>query len=71
MASCRRLLRCFRSGLWTLVFYCVYSHVWLVFAEEADSCDSLKLGQYLCKEPTIDEATQEPENCRDMTAWGE
>lgn len=26
---------------------------------------------YLCKDPKIDEATQEPENCRDMTAWGE
>lgn len=26
---------------------------------------------YLCNDPRIDEATQEPENCRDMLAWGE
>lgn len=26
---------------------------------------------YLCKEPKIDEATQEPQNCRHTTAWVE
>lgn len=27
--------------------------------------------RYLCNDPKIDEATQEPKNCRDTTAWGE
>ncbi|XP_029562357.1 TM2 domain-containing protein 1 isoform X2 [Salmo trutta] len=27
--------------------------------------------QYLCKEPRIDDATQEPANCKDMIAWVE
>ncbi|KAG1945771.1 TM2 domain-containing protein [Pimephales promelas] len=27
--------------------------------------------QYLCKEPKIDDATQEPENCKDRLAWVE
>ncbi|XP_075935348.1 TM2 domain-containing protein 1 [Anarhichas minor] len=71
MASSRRRLVCLRSGIWSLLFYCVYSHLKLVLAEEVDSCDNLRLGQYLCNDPKIDEATQEPENCRDMTAWVE
>lgn len=32
---------------------------------------SWTVGTYLCNDPKIDEATQEPENCRDMTAWVE
>ncbi|KAM7012263.1 TM2 domain-containing protein 1 [Tautogolabrus adspersus] len=71
MASSRRRLVCLRSGIWSLLFYCVYSHLKVVLSEEVDSCDSLRLGQYLCKDPKIDEATQEPENCRDTTAWVE
>uniref|UniRef100_A0A3B4B7Z7 TM2 domain-containing protein n=1 Tax=Periophthalmus magnuspinnatus TaxID=409849 RepID=A0A3B4B7Z7_9GOBI len=70
--------RCFRSSLWTLFFYGLYSHLRLVLAEELDSCESLRLGQYPSPSlnsffinPKIDEATQEPENCRDMTAWVE
>ncbi|KAI2650430.1 TM2 domain-containing protein 1 [Labeo rohita] len=27
--------------------------------------------RYLCKEPKIDDATQEPENCKDRLAWVE
>lgn len=54
-----------------MLFYCVYSHLKLVLPEEVDGCDNLRLGQYLCNDPKIDEATQEPENCRDMTAWVE
>ncbi|XP_033996900.1 TM2 domain-containing protein 1 isoform X2 [Trematomus bernacchii] len=71
MASSWRRLVCLRSGVWSLIFYSVYSHLKLVLAEEVDSCDSLRLGQYLCKDPKIDESTQEPENCRDVTAWVE
>uniref|UniRef100_A0A8C6WFT7 TM2 domain containing 1 n=1 Tax=Neogobius melanostomus TaxID=47308 RepID=A0A8C6WFT7_9GOBI len=63
--------RWFRSCLWSLFFYCVYSHVKLVLADEAENCESLRLGQYPFTHPKIDEATQEPENCRDMTAWVE
>lgn len=33
--------------------------------------DSFTLLMYLCKDPKIDEATQEPENCRDKIALGE
>ncbi|KAF3690515.1 TM2 domain-containing protein 1 Precursor [Channa argus] len=43
----------------------------VVLAQDADSCGNLRLGQYLCKDPKIDEATQEPENCRDKIAWVE
>ncbi|CAB1450491.1 unnamed protein product [Pleuronectes platessa] len=32
---------------------------------------SFTLFMYLCNGPKIDEATQEPENCRDATAWVE
>nr|XP_057928159.1 TM2 domain-containing protein 1 isoform X1 [Doryrhamphus excisus] len=71
MSSTRRRVVCLRSGLWGILFYCVYSHLKVVVAEEVDSCDNLRLGQYLCNEPKIDENTQEPENCRDTTAWVE
>ncbi|XP_056271294.1 TM2 domain-containing protein 1 [Pseudoliparis swirei] len=71
MASSRRRLVCLRSGIWSLLLYCVYSHIKLVLSEEVDSCDNLSLGQYLCNDPKIDEATQEPKNCRDTTAWVE
>ncbi|XP_071059061.1 TM2 domain-containing protein 1 isoform X1 [Pseudochaenichthys georgianus] len=33
--------------------------------------ESFTLLMYLCKDPKIDESTQEPENCRDVTAWVE
>ncbi|XP_028428591.1 TM2 domain-containing protein 1 [Perca flavescens] len=71
MASSWRRLLCLRSGLWSLLFYCVYAHLKLALSDEVDTCDNLSLGQYLCKDPKIDDATQEPENCRDTTAWGE
>uniref|UniRef100_UPI003AB04352 TM2 domain-containing protein 1-like n=1 Tax=Centroberyx gerrardi TaxID=166262 RepID=UPI003AB04352 len=71
MASSWRRLVCLRSGLWSVLFYCVYSHLKVILAEEVESCENLRLGQYLCKDPTIDEATQEPESCRETTAWVE
>ncbi|XP_029905150.1 TM2 domain-containing protein 1 [Myripristis murdjan] len=71
MASRWRRLLCFRSGLWALLFYCVYTQLRGAEAEEADWCENLRLGQYLCNDPKIDEATQEPENCKDMVAWVE
>ncbi|KAM9848610.1 TM2 domain-containing protein 1 isoform 1-T2 [Aulostomus maculatus] len=71
MASSRRRLVCLRSGIWSVLFYCVSSHLRDVLGETAESCDRLRLGQFLCKDPKIDEATQEPENCRDTRAWVE
>uniref|UniRef100_A0A3B4G6W2 TM2 domain containing 1 n=3 Tax=Pseudocrenilabrinae TaxID=318546 RepID=A0A3B4G6W2_9CICH len=71
MASSRRRLLYVRSGALSLLFYCVYSHLQLVLSEEAENCQNLRLGQYKCNDPKIDESTQEPENCRDMTAWVE
>ncbi|XP_038153132.1 TM2 domain-containing protein 1 [Cyprinodon tularosa] len=60
-ASFRRLLS---LGSWLLVmlFFCGS------LTEDAEDCSHLRLGQYLCKDPEIDEATQEPKNCRDGEA---
>ncbi|XP_040466025.1 TM2 domain-containing protein 1 isoform X2 [Falco naumanni] len=33
-------------------------------------CDELRLGQYMCDEPKIDNSTQEPMNCTNHTAYG-
>ncbi|XP_024909959.1 TM2 domain-containing protein 1 [Cynoglossus semilaevis] len=71
MASSRIRLLCLRSWMWILLFYGVCSHVKEVLTEDVFSCEDLRLGQYLCNEPKIDEATQEPENCKDTTAWVE
>ncbi|XP_029356212.1 TM2 domain-containing protein 1 isoform X1 [Echeneis naucrates] len=77
MAASRTRLLCLRSGMLILFVYFVYSKLDPVLGEEAMSCESLRLGQflyslmYLCNDPKIDEATQEPENCRDTTAWVE
>uniref|UniRef100_A0A8C7WXQ8 TM2 domain-containing protein n=1 Tax=Oryzias sinensis TaxID=183150 RepID=A0A8C7WXQ8_9TELE len=61
----RKRLRCF---LPFLLLFCVCSHLELVFSEDVERCEHLRLGQYLCKDPKIDDATQEPENCRNMQA---
>ncbi|KAG7217544.1 hypothetical protein INR49_021380 [Caranx melampygus] len=45
MASSRTRSLCLRSGLWSLLLYCVYSHVKVVLGEEAISCEHLGLGQ--------------------------
>ncbi|XP_072516299.1 TM2 domain-containing protein 1 [Salminus brasiliensis] len=50
------------SCCWTLI---------LSSADEVDSCEHLRPGQYLCKSPKINDATQEPENCKDLVAWVE
>ncbi|XP_053178696.1 TM2 domain-containing protein 1 [Scomber japonicus] len=72
MASSRRQQLCLRSGFWIIfIFFCFYSHLDLILAADVGNCEDLRLGQFLCKEPNIDEATQEPENCRVTTAWVE
>uniref|UniRef100_A0A3Q1HPQ7 TM2 domain-containing protein n=2 Tax=Anabas testudineus TaxID=64144 RepID=A0A3Q1HPQ7_ANATE len=43
----------------------------LTLAQSADCLDSFTRLMYLCKDPKIDEATQEPDNCRDKIAWVE
>ncbi|KAK1806088.1 hypothetical protein P4O66_013125 [Electrophorus voltai] len=42
-----------------------------IVTNNADGCADLRVGQYLCKSPKIDDATQEPENCKDLLAWVE
>ena len=37
--------------------------------EETLKCEDLKLGQYICKDPKINDATQEPVNCTNYTAY--
>ncbi|XP_070123667.1 TM2 domain-containing protein 1 isoform X6 [Equus caballus] len=47
--------------------------LWLVSAaagEDALKCEDLRVGQYLCKDPKINDATQEPVNCTNYTAHG-
>ncbi|XP_013856353.1 TM2 domain-containing protein 1 [Austrofundulus limnaeus] len=66
-----RWLLCLPSGMIFLLLFCFYSHFRLLLAEQVDTCDHLRLGQYLCKDPKIDDVTQEPETCRDSTAWVE
>ncbi|XP_028855680.1 TM2 domain-containing protein 1 [Denticeps clupeoides] len=39
--------------------------------DDVDDCESLRLGQYICLDPKIDDATQEPESCKDLIAWVE
>ncbi|XP_061267752.1 TM2 domain-containing protein 1 isoform X1 [Bos javanicus] len=37
--------------------------------EETLKCEDLKVGQYICKDPKINDATQEPVNCTNYTAY--
>lgn len=46
MAASRRLMVYLRSGMWTLLFYSLYSHFKLVLSDEVDNCENLHLGQY-------------------------
>ncbi|XP_067086053.1 TM2 domain-containing protein 1 [Osmerus mordax] len=71
MASFWTPMFCLRTGLWSILFYSIYCHFVIVLANEVDNCEDLHIGQYLCKEPRIDDATQEPEGCKDMIAWVE
>uniref|UniRef100_A0A4W5R354 TM2 domain containing 1 n=1 Tax=Hucho hucho TaxID=62062 RepID=A0A4W5R354_9TELE len=75
MASHRRLV-CLRTLSLSIFFYCTYCHFQLALGNDVDSCTSLRLGQYLFTsffffKPRIDDATQEPANCKDMIAWVE
>uniref|UniRef100_A0A8C6CHM7 TM2 domain containing 1 n=2 Tax=Odontoceti TaxID=9722 RepID=A0A8C6CHM7_MONMO len=36
--------------------------------EESLKCEDLRVGQYICKDPKINDATQEPVNCTNYTA---
>uniref|UniRef100_A0A3P9LTP7 TM2 domain containing 1 n=1 Tax=Oryzias latipes TaxID=8090 RepID=A0A3P9LTP7_ORYLA len=62
----RKRLRCF---LPFLLLFCVCSHLELVLCSSLlFTSETLTLLTYLCKDPKIDDATQEPENCRNMQA---
>ncbi|XP_059400007.1 TM2 domain-containing protein 1 isoform X2 [Carassius carassius] len=66
----RSLLR-FRSKTRLLIIFTFCLTVIHSLGNDVDNCDKLQLGQYVCKEPKIDDATQEPENCKDRLAWVE
>uniref|UniRef100_A0A672T2N6 TM2 domain-containing protein n=1 Tax=Sinocyclocheilus grahami TaxID=75366 RepID=A0A672T2N6_SINGR len=66
----KSLLR-FRSTTRPLIIFTFCLTVIHSLGDDVDSCDKLRLGQYVCKEPKIDDATQEPENCKDRLAWVE
>ncbi|XP_053491096.1 TM2 domain-containing protein 1 [Ictalurus punctatus] len=71
MASTRDGLFCSRSIQRAIFFF---SFCWTLIqssVNDVESCYNLRLGQYLCKTPKIDDATQEPENCKDLVAWVE
>ncbi|XP_018582277.1 TM2 domain-containing protein 1 isoform X2 [Scleropages formosus] len=69
-ASCTRvILPHSASTLALLSFICFI--VTYVLADGVENCENLRLGQYRCNEPKIDDATQEPDNCRDSIAWVE
>ncbi|XP_062868907.1 TM2 domain-containing protein 1 [Trichomycterus rosablanca] len=60
-----------RNGLFCSAIFLI-SHCWTLIhssTEDLDKCENLRLGQYLCENPKIDDATQEPENCKDLAAW--
>lgn len=41
-----RWLLCLPSGMVFLLLFCFYSHFRLLLAEQVDTCDHLRLGQY-------------------------
>uniref|UniRef100_A0A8C2PUI9 TM2 domain containing 1 n=1 Tax=Cyprinus carpio TaxID=7962 RepID=A0A8C2PUI9_CYPCA len=69
----RRLLR-FRSTTRPLIIFTFCLTVIHSLGNDVDNstyCNfSLTVLMYVCKEPKIDDATQEPENCKDRLAWG-
>uniref|UniRef100_A0A8C2IVG1 TM2 domain containing 1 n=1 Tax=Cyprinus carpio TaxID=7962 RepID=A0A8C2IVG1_CYPCA len=68
----RRLLR-FRSTTRPLIIFTFCLTVIHSLGNDVDNstyCNfSLTVLMYVCKEPKIDDATQEPENCKDRLAW--
>uniref|UniRef100_A0A672Q4A6 TM2 domain containing 1 n=1 Tax=Sinocyclocheilus grahami TaxID=75366 RepID=A0A672Q4A6_SINGR len=60
----RSLLR-FRSTTRPLI---IFTFCLTVIHSLGNDVDNLLM--YMCKEPKIDDATQEPENCKDRLAWG-
>ncbi|XP_051979501.1 TM2 domain-containing protein 1 isoform X2 [Xyrauchen texanus] len=68
MATHWRSLLYFRSATQALIICAFCLTVIHSLGNDVDTCDKLRLGQYLCKEPKIEDATQEPENCKDRLA---
>ncbi|XP_036378485.1 TM2 domain-containing protein 1 [Megalops cyprinoides] len=71
MAASRNRNHCLQPLLGVILLCFTYCHLKMALASEIDSCENLHLGQYLCKDPKIDDATQEPDNCKDSVAWVE
>ncbi|TRY98742.1 hypothetical protein DNTS_024108 [Danionella cerebrum] len=84
MASHLRSLLRFRSTTGLLIIFTFCLAVIQSLGDDVENCDKLRLGQYpfkkqiyrdvlmyLCKDPRIEDATQEPEHCKDREAWVE
>ncbi|XP_060797320.1 TM2 domain-containing protein 1 [Neoarius graeffei] len=72
MASYRVGLFCSRRFIQRVIVF--FSFCWALIqssGNDIESCDNLRLGQYICNSPKIHNATQEPENCKDRVAWVE
>ncbi|XP_015211669.2 TM2 domain-containing protein 1 [Lepisosteus oculatus] len=70
MAASRKRGLYLLSFLWILIYF-TSSNEAAVSTDDVKECDKLLLGQYLCKDPKINDDTQEPENCKDLIAYVE
>ncbi|XP_072367057.1 TM2 domain-containing protein 1 [Scyliorhinus torazame] len=50
-----------------LLLLCLY--VLKAVSVDVEKCDDLRLGQYICDSPKINDVTQEPENCTNEIAF--
>nr|XP_023669072.1 TM2 domain-containing protein 1 [Paramormyrops kingsleyae] len=71
MAAYWRMSLCLYPKLQLFLFCLIYCNLNCMLATEVEDCTNLRLGQYRCKDPKIDDATQEPENCKHSFAWVE
>ncbi|XP_066547764.1 TM2 domain-containing protein 1 isoform X2 [Amia ocellicauda] len=68
MAASRKRKICLPS-IFFILFYFI-SYKWeTVSTDGVEYCDKLRLGQYRCEGPKINDETQEPENCTDLVAY--
>ncbi|XP_043941469.1 TM2 domain-containing protein 1 [Protopterus annectens] len=67
MASSRKYFRTYTVAVplgFCFIFCCIVDSV----DPGVSRCEELRLGQYICEDPKIDNATQEPVNCTNKTA---
>lgn len=46
MAAYQLFMVYLRSGMWSLLIYCIYCHLKIGLSDDVDSCENLHLGQY-------------------------